>query len=354
MSVTLKEIAYSAGVDVSVVSRVLNGKADQYRISADCQERVRKIAESLGYLPNAYAVGMKRGEFHCVALLQSGAAGSYEGKIHKTGTNYLPEKLVNEIHRCLEKDDTHLLLANIPEQTVDSHHLPKIFRSLMADGLIINYYQDLPLNIQSAIEHTSMPTVWMNYKMDYNSVYSDSFSAAQKATQHLIQLGHRRIAYCNVYYKDRQPNAHYSVSDRRDGYKAAMAQAGLEAFDLSPEQQVDDSVEKQITLFYNALNRPDRPTAMLFYWSYSVPAVYAAAARLELQIPRDLSIITFAGESHRRIGLTATAMLEPETDMGREAVEMLHKKMTLKQKNIPSKRLDYIFAEMYTCRRVSD
>jgi DNA-binding LacI/PurR family transcriptional regulator len=90
---------------------------------------------------------------------------------------------------------------------------------------------------------------------------------------------------------------------------------------------------------------------MIFYWSYSVPAVYAAAARLELQIPRDLSIITFAGESHLRIGLSATAMLEPETDMGREAVEMLQKKMSQKQKNIPSKCLDYIFAEMYTCQK---
>ncbi|MBN2512587.1 MAG: LacI family DNA-binding transcriptional regulator [Sedimentisphaerales bacterium] len=351
MSVTLKEIAYSAGVDVSVVSRILNGKASQYRISPACQERVKKIAESLGYLPNAYATGIKKGKFRCVALLQSGTAGSYQGSTHQTGTNYLPEIMVNEIHRNLEKDDTHLLLSNIPEQTVDSHQLPKIFRSLMADGLIINYYQDLPENIKVAIEHTSMPTVWMNYKMDYNAVYSDSFSAAEKATQHLIELGHRRIAYCNVYFKDLQPDAHHSVADRRNGYIEAMNKAGLAVQDITPDHKIDDSVEKQIDLFYSVLKRPDRPTAMLFYWSYSVPSVYAAAARLDLRIPKDLSIITFAGESHLRIGLTATAMLEPETDMGREAVSMLRKKMTLKQKNIPSKRVEYIFAPMYTCQK---
>lgn len=351
MSVTLKEIAYSAGVDVSVVSRILNGKADQYRISPACQERVKEIAKTLGYLPNAYAAGIKKGKFRCVALLQSGSAGHYQGTTHQTGTNYLPEIMVNEIHRNLEKDDTHLLLSNIPEQTVDSHQLPKIFRSLMADGLIINYYQDLPENIKAAIEHTSMPTVWMNYKMDYNAVYSDSFSAAEKATQHLIELGHKRIAYCNVYFKDLQPDAHHSVADRRNGYIEAMQKAGLEFRDITPDHKIDDSVEKQIDLFYSVLKRPDRPTAMLFYWSYSVPSVYAAAARLDLRIPKDLSIITFAGESHLRIGLTATAMLEPETDMGREAVNMLRKKMTLKQKNIPSKRLEYIFAPMYTCQK---
>ena len=351
MSVTLKEIACAAGVDISVVSRILNDKADQYRISVSCQERVKKIAQSLGYLPNAYAVGVKKGEFHCVALLQSGAAGNYQGAIHETGTNYLPEKLVNEIHRNLEKDDTHLLLANIPEQKIHRQQLPKIFRSLMADGLIINYQQDMPENIRIAIEHTSMPTVWMNYKMDFNAVYADSFSAARKATHHLIELGHTHIAYCNVYHKDLQPDAHYSVTDRREGYRSAMQEAGLEVRDLTPAHKVDDSVEKQVDLFYSVLKNPDRPTAMLFYWSYSVPAVYAAAARLDLRIPKDLSIITFAGESHRRIGLAATAMLEPETDIGREAVDMLRKKMSQKQKNIPSKRLDYIFAEMYTCRQ---
>ena len=354
MSVTLKEIAYSAGVDVSVVSRVLNGKADQYRISPACQERVKKIAEALGYLPNAYAVGIKKGEFHCVVLLQSGAAGNYQGSVHETGTNYLPEKLVNEIHRNLEKDDTHLLLSNIPEQTVDSHQLPKIFRSLMADGLIINYYQDLPQNIKTAIEHTSMPTIWMNYKMDYNAVYPDSFSAAQTATKYLIELGHKKIAYCNVYFKDLQSGAHYSVEDRREGYRQAMTNAGLQIYDITPHYKVDDSVEKQVELFYSVLNRPDRPTAILFYWSYSVPAVFAAASRLDLRIPKDLSIITFAGESHRRIGLSATAMLEPEMDMGREAVAMLRKKMNLKQKKIPSERLDYVFAEMYTCQKAPD
>jgi LacI family transcriptional regulator len=342
MPVTLKKIAYQAKVDISVVSRVLNGKADKYRISKTCQEKVKKVAIDLGYIPNAYAVGIKDGEFHCVALLQNSLADK----------RYLPEKLVDEIHRCLETEDEHLLLANIPEQKLDKQELPKIFRSLMADGLIVNDCHDLPSKVRDAIENTSMPTVWINRKMDFNAVYPDSFSAAKKATEYLIGLGHKKICYCNVYFDDLRPNAHYSVADRRDGYVAAMQEASLSACDITPHYRVDDSMENQIEFFRFVLKSDNRPTAMLLYWSYSIPAVFSAASRLGLQIPRDLSIIAFAGESHQRRGLTASAMLEPETDMGREAVFMLRKRKSTKQVDISSKILNYIFLDMGTCSKI--
>jgi DNA-binding LacI/PurR family transcriptional regulator len=93
---------------------------------------------------------------------------------------------------------------------------------------------------------------------------------------------------------------------------------------------------------------------MLFYWSFSVPPAFAAASKLNLRIPEDLSIISFAGESHQRIGLSSTAMLEPETDMGREAVAMLRKKMKSKKEDIASVKLNYLFADMKTCTKASE
>ncbi len=342
MSVTLKEIAYHAGVCVSVVSRVLNDKADQYRISKQCQERVKATALELGYIPNAFAVGVKTGKFNCIALLHS----SFSSK------SYLPEKLLTQIHRSLERHDKHLLLANIPRVHSDHQELPKIFRSLMAEGLIVNYCPNLPANIREAIQKTSMPKVWINHKMDNDAVYPDSFSSALKATEYLISLGHKRISYCNIFYDDLKPNTHFSVADRRGGYALAMKQASLEILDVTPEHRVDDSMEKQIEYFYHVLKRPDRPTAMLFYWSASVPAVFAAASRLDLRIPKDLSIMTFAGESHVRVGLNTTAMLEPETKMGEVAVAMLWKKFKTKEAIFPSKRLDYIFLDMHTCSKI--
>lgn len=343
MSVTLKEIAYSAGVDVSVVSRILNGKAEQYRISPACQERVKKIAAELGYLPNAYAVGVKKGEFQCVALLH----GDYTNK------SYLPEKLLCEIHRHLEQDGKHLLLARIPKQIAKNQELPMIFRSLMTEGFIVNFFQDMPPKVREAIKNMSMPTIWLNDKLEYNAVYPDSFSAAKQATEYLIGLGHKKISYCDIYSYNQLPGAHYSAVDRRAGYIQAMTEASLDIMDITPpaDEKTEDSMDKQVELIYSTLNRPNRPTAMFFYWGYCVPAVFSAASRLNLEIPRDLSIITFAGESDQRIGLVATAMIEPETNMAREAVAMLRKKTKTKQENMPSRKLDFLFLDMKTCCR---
>ena len=339
MSVTLKEIAYHAGVDVSVVSRVLNDKADQYRISKKCQERVKATALELGYIPNAFAVGVKTGTFNCIALLHSSFATK----------SYLPEKLLNQIHGRVERHDKHLLLANIPQKHQDRQELPRIFRSLMAEGLLINYCHNLPANVREAIQKTSMPKVWINYKMENDSVYPDSFSAAVKATEYLIGLGHKRIAYCNIFYEDLKRSAHYSVADRREGYAFAMQKASLGNLDITPTHQVDDSMDKQADYFYQILKQPDRPTAILLYWSYAVPGVLTAASRLDLQVPRDLSLMTFAGESHQLVGLSTTAMIEPEGGIGDAAVAMLWQKFKTKKENLPSKRLDYYFLDMHTC-----
>lgn len=339
MSVTLKEIAYHAGVDVSVVSRVLNDKADQYRISKQCQEKVKETAVKLGYIPNAFAIGVKTGQFNCIALLHSTF----------TQKSYLPEKLLNQIHSSLEKHDKHLLLANMPGKSSERQELPKIFRSLMADGLIINYCHNLPVKVRKAIQKTSLPKVWVNYKMDSDAVYPDSFSAAVKATEYLIGLGHQRISYCNIFYDDLKPNSHFSVTERKAGYISAMNHASLDSLDITPDHQVDDSTEKQVEYFYHVLKQPDRPTAMLFYWSFAVPAIFAVAQRLELQIPRDLSVMTFAGESHQRVGLNTTAMLEPESKMGNAAVDMLWEKIESEKERCPSKKLDFFFVDMHTC-----
>lgn len=342
MAVTLKEIAYYSGFDVSVVSRVLNGKADKYRISKRCQEKVKKVAEELGYIPNAYAVGVRSGEFHCVALLHS----------NLDDRSYLPEKLIAEIHRSLEVEDKHLLLANIPNARLDNHEMPKVFRSMMADGLIINHNHSMPERIKEAIANSSMPTVWMNDKLKYDSVYPDSFSAAKRATQYLIDLGHKKISYCNVYYKDLvRSDVHYSVKDRRNGYIEAMNEASLEIMDITPDYRIDDNLNKQEEYFRSILSSPNRPTAMLFYWSFCVPALFSAASKLRLQVPEDLSVITFAGESHQRIGIMVNAMLEPEVNMGRAAVDMLFQKIKTKQENVPSKVLKYFFLDMNTCTK---
>ena len=94
----------------------------------------------------------------------------------------------------------------------------------------------------------------------YALEYPDSFSAAKKATEYLINLGHKRISYCDIYSYNQQPNAHYSATDRRAGYVMAMKEASLELMDITPdpEEKVEETMDKQMELFYSILKHTAR------------------------------------------------------------------------------------------------
>jgi LacI family transcriptional regulator len=342
MAVTLKTIAQKAGVDVSVVSRVLNNKSEKYRISSKRKDQILRISKELGYLPNTHAQSISSGKFNCVALVCSA---------HKD-RSYLSSSLTDAISYSLEENDKHLLLARIPDRTTSELScLPLVFRTLSSDGLLINYTHHMPEELVCTINNIGLCVVWLNVKVLFDTVYTNSFKAGQFATERFLELGHRKIAYVDIYHPEDIEEAHFSAFDRYDGYASAMASAGLEPIRFSPEKPIYPG-EKAVKFFYDLLSRPDRPSAILTYWSHSMGAVYKAANLLKIKIPDELSIITFASESSIELGLNATAMLEPGYKMGCAAVDLY---LTKEEKGVkqPAKILDYEFYDMGTCVKPS-
>jgi LacI family transcriptional regulator len=332
MVVTLKNIANKAGVDISVVSRVLNNKGDEFRISKERQDTVRKMAKTLGYVPNVSAQSMQRGSFGCAALLLS----SYKDR------SYLPNRILDGIHDKLEEHDLHLLLTKLPdEKPVDFSKPPKVFRTLLADGLIINYVRGLSSELEALIEKNDSPMVWINVKKAQDCVYSDSYKAACIATEKLVELGHKRIAYVDVHHPDiNMPKIHYSARDRYLGYKEVIAKAGLEPLDIRT---------KNIDTLLSILSRSDRPTAIVSYWSTCLPPLLKAMRIAGLSIPHDLSIISLAGQSCLE-DISFSSMVEPDYEIGKAAAEMLIQKIGNKAiTKLPSKILDYSYLDFGTC-----
>ncbi len=342
MAVTLKTIAKKAGVDVSVVSRVLNNKSKQYRISSKRKDQILRISKELGYMPNSHAQSISSGKFNCVALVSS---------THRE-RSYLPSRLTDAISYHLEEHEKHLLIAKIPDRTNNElSSVPLVFRTLSSDGLLVNYTHHMPEELICTINNIGLCVVWLNTKMPYDAVYPDSFNAAIEATNRLISLGHKRIAYVDIYHPEEALDVHYSAFDRFEGYVKAMNVAGLKPTRFSPVKPIYPGKEAD-EFFYKLLSRPDRPSAILTYWSHSMSGVYKAANRLNLRIPGDLSIITFAAESSIELGLNTTAMIEPEYEIGCAAVDLYIKKEEEGVKQ-PARVLDYRFNDMGTCVRLN-
>jgi DNA-binding LacI/PurR family transcriptional regulator len=337
---TLTEIARHLDVNVGTVSRVLNDKAVQGRISDDLAERIRRAARKLGYVPNASAQATRTGRFNCVALLLSTIAGR----------SYLPHGLLDGLHDELARHNLHLTIAKVPDGELNNPaYVPKILRTLMADGLLINYTNNLPPHLVEAAVHGRIPAVWINTIRPADCVYTDNRDAAVRATEHLIQAGHRRIAYLDAgWIRDPKGDLHYSVRDRLDGYRHAMRTAGLEPIEFGYEIG-QCSFDDEVGHARAWIRQPGRPTALLGYWHNALAGLVRAAWLEGLAIPRDLSIATFGGGAARGSALRVSTMVEPEYEVGLHATEMLLRKIARPRSKQPPRVLGFTWHDQGTC-----
>ena len=309
--ITLRDIAVRVGVDRSTVSRVLSNKAAEGGISNDLAQRILLKARELNYIPNTSARAIRMGRFNCAALLMSTDAGR----------SYLPSRLLDGIHDELAAADMHLTVAKVPDKKLNSEdYVPKILRTMMADGLLINYTMHLPEHLVEIVEQRQVPAVWINTRRQHDAIYPRNREAAKQVTAQLLAAGHRRVAYVDLCHGWKDiGSAHFSAADRLSGYSEAMREAGLKPIEIRPETaclNFDDETRYAGQI----LSRPQRPTALVCYFAIFVPALMRAANELGLRVPQDLSIATFAAENYREQGVTVSAMLEPHYQMGQQAV----------------------------------
>jgi LacI family transcriptional regulator len=335
MAVTLKEVAKKAGVHPSVVSRILNNKADNYNISEKRKNEIRQAAVDLGYVPNISARIIQKGSFGCVALLLSSDSGK----------SYLPSHLLESIHDELEKNNKHLLLTKLPDAYADDRsQVPKVLQTLMADGLIIDYTHQVSEGIVSQIENHTLPAVWINIKRERDSIYPNNIEAGKIAVRKLTEAGRKNIAYVTeiTHFAENNSEYHYSVADRYAGYEIEMKKMGLIPRNINNDDELLPR-EKQVDYFTKILSQPDRPDALVLYWSSLAAPVIHAARNVNLRIPEDLSIITFSSYLSQNTGLTINALVEPEIEMGVKSVKMLNQKMKNPDKNFKSQSVDFSY-----------
>lgn len=335
MAITLKDVAKKVGVHPSVVSRILNNKADNYNISDKRKDEIRQAALDLGYVPNISARNIRKGNFGCVALLLSSDRGK----------SYLPIHLLESIHDELDKNNKHLLMTKLPDAHSDDYaKTPKVLQTLMADGLLVDYTHQVSEEIVLQIEKHTLPSVWIFVKHDKDSVYPDNKKAAKYAARKLIDAGRKRIAYVAemTHFSSDMIDLHYSIADRYAGYEFEIKKSGLKPRNINNNGKLL-AREKQVEYFMEILSKPDRPDAMLLYWSSLVVPIVQAARKMNLRIPEDLSLITFASFLSQHSGLTIDAMVEPEIEIGAKAVRMLNKKIKNPGKKFSSQSVDFSY-----------
>lgn len=311
-------ITREAGVSPRTARRVLNGDEGKGLRSDAVQraEQIRAVAHSLGYRPNAAARAMREGSFGTVRLALSRGNQS---------TSTLGKNLLAGVHDELEQRGLHLPVTRISDgELADDRYLPGWIGELMVDGLLMHDTHQEPPELVALIARFRIPTIWINNQRPAACVHLDDESGARLATEHLLALGHRAIAYWSFSNADKN---HSSVLARRAGYVHAMQAAGLVPM-VVEQRLAQHSAEKPeddfIASARAALSAGPQITAIIGGGHQKAMVASIAALSLGWSLSRDVSVIYLEDVC----GLGLTCFTTSQVALSRQAVIELAAKIS--------------------------
>jgi LacI family transcriptional regulator, repressor for deo operon, udp, cdd, tsx, nupC, and nupG len=306
--VSITDIAAAAGVAPSTVSRALQ---DHPRISVERRAAIKALAERMGYRPSEVARSLVTGHTHTLGVVITDITDPFVAEVMKGAEAAGREAGYTLLFASSDRD---------PRQELDAIQL---LRGRQVDGMIVISgraglrYEDLLGEPQPG--SPPWPLVLVNNRQTgwgIHSVGLDNCAGAVKAISYLVTLGHRRIAFVAG------PERGRSSIERLRGY-----QQGMRASGLGGEGEIvvpgDGLLEDGPRSLSRLMALPQPPTAILCYNDLAAIGVLAAAARSDMRVPRDLSVV-----GYDNIALSAyavpplTTVEQPKAEMGRRAVAM--------------------------------
>ncbi|MGR5063463.1 LacI family DNA-binding transcriptional regulator [Photobacterium sp. DNB22_13_2] len=333
--VRIVDVATHAGVSKSTVSQYLNGRFGH--MSADTKQKIKSSIEDLNYVPNPIARSLKVEKTKTIGVVVRDIAG------------YNSSRVLRGIDDYCKKHDYNVLIYNSDFDEKAEKRALLSLKQLCVDGIIITS-SGLNSELINEFMRGGMPVV--QFQLEYpdcqsHVVLSDYQDAAFQATEHLIQLGHKRICFMGQTF-----NESNSRQARYQGYLAAMSKHGLKAY---PDHlQYWDREAGFENSPVDLIQGSDAPTAIFSQHLAITADLLKALNAADIQIPQQVSILGFdeipmvelfkvpvsvIRQDSYQIG-TATAKLSIEAILGRHD--------SLQRVIVPS-----MLIERDSCRKIS-
>ncbi|MEV5437101.1 LacI family DNA-binding transcriptional regulator [Streptomyces sp. NPDC052682] len=298
---TIRDVAERAGVSKSLVSLVLRG-SDQVR--PEKREAVLRAARELGYRPNAAARSLSEQRSRTVGVLLNDLRNPWF------------VDLLDGLNSLLHAAGLRMLLADARLNRRTGQDPADPFLDLRVDGLVV--VGTLPDRAALGTVAERIPVVLAGGREQVppgvDVVAGDDAQGARLVTEHLIGLGHRRVAHLAGYG---------AVGDlRRRSFEAAMRARGLA--DEAVVEPSDMTEEGGYRTTVRLLSRPDRPTALFAVNDIAAVGALSAAEELGLRVPHDVSVVGYDNTSISRLRhLWLTTVDNASHEVGRRAARCL-------------------------------
>ncbi|MGD6802328.1 LacI family transcriptional regulator [Rossellomorea vietnamensis] len=306
---TIKDIAKAAGVSVTTVSRALNGYSDVKELT---RQKIAAVAKEMNYSPNTLARSLVMNKSQTIGLLVSGFTKE------SVKDNFTVEVLAG-VNECTSEMNYDLVLFNTNSSMQREKTYTQLCRERRVDGVIIQGIRTDDPYLKEVVD-SDIPCVLIDIPISSDRVgyvTTDNELGADKAVQHLLELGHRNIGMVNGH-------EYAFVSQKRlNGYKRALENAGIS---FKPEFVVDGSFKEDEANFVTKDLLMKHPEITALFCASDLMAIGAMKAAQELgkKVPEDISIIGYDDillASYVSPALTTIA--QNKFQLGFEAARML-------------------------------
>ncbi|MFA6355895.1 MAG: LacI family DNA-binding transcriptional regulator [Candidatus Omnitrophota bacterium] len=312
-SITIKDIAKKAGVAHSTVSLVMN---DREHVSPKLREKILKIANDMGYMPNMVARSLISKKSSTVAVVFP------ENPHFFTITYFL--MIIEGIQNACKKYNRALMFFSLDQTKGESYY--QISRKWLIDLMIImnvDYTRDISKDIQDLRDNGIYFSFLTKYlgKEKVNSVCVDNLEGVRIALEYLASQGHKRIGFIAG-----NPNS-ADGPERSQAYKALSKKYG---FDQDDELTVqgDFTFESGEREMPKLLTLKKRPTAIFAASDYMAIGAMRVIKSQGLSIPKDIAVMGFDNTLEAAyVEPSLTTIRQPLQEMGEKAVDLAIRSM---------------------------
>jgi len=306
MSPTLEEVAQLAGVSRSTVSRVVN---DHPNVRPEVREQVWQVIHQVGYQPHAAARSLVTSRTHIIGMIIPEA-------VTTLFTDPFFSLLLRGATDACNSHQYQLMLSLFTANTDRQEIYQRILRSSYLDGAIVaSASLDDPLISNLLRDRVPFVSVGRHPTRPVHYVDADNVNGARMAVEHLIRLGHRRIATITG------PLDMIHGQDRLSGYRQALEARGIP---VEEELIVEgDYTEASGTMAMQRL-LPFSPTAIFVASDMMAVGALKALRQAERRVPQDIALVSFDDIPIASAIVPAlTTVRQPIEYMGSMAVEVL-------------------------------
>lgn len=302
--VTMHDIAERAGVSVTTVSHVINQTRP---VSEKLRQAVASAMDDLGYQPNRLARSLRRGRTQTIGMVAPDSSNPYFAEI------------AHAVEAAAFAQGYSVILCNTQMDMARETFYANVLLEKRVDGIIFVAAGDSAQQIRALQQHRQ-PIVLVDREVQgvaADVVTMHNTRGARQAVEHLLALGHRRIACIGG------PSAVTPSSRRIGGYTEALTAAGLPV-DPSLIVRGDFQFESGLHLANQLLDHPEPPTAIFSTNDLMAVGVMRAVLQRRLRVPEDISVVGFDDiRLAAYINPALTTVAQPKEALGQTATRLL-------------------------------